>query len=392
MSSNFIYLPALSVGAWIHSVLKNDDIKFFNKELTKYFHYPHVLSSAGHLYKKYPNYAERIKFNLKGGGLHMGDSGGYQIATKQLEYSDQLREDIFHWLENNTNLAVNLDIPPFVSNISTPSESFFQDALDISYKNFKYFNEKQTGKTRFLTVMQGRCVDHWDRWYGKVKDFDFGGWCIGSVAYNNSLTLQALFYMLMHGEFDKKKNQFFHILGTSKPEAFIYLIYFAHLLKKNTGCKSFITSDSSSPNKNAAFGGYYLTHDFLSFKFVNMTNRYKLEEGKPNLVNPEGKLPCNCKVCKALTLKDIFIWNSMSYTYLTLHNTLIFLEYINLIKRIMECDNTEMIESYFPAKIANNLKLIKQAFETKNPVEFMRVNGTTFDDNTKVVDINGEFF
>jgi hypothetical protein len=52
-------------------------------------------------------------------------------------------------------------------------EGRFQEALDISLDNFKYFEKKQSGKTNFLNVIQGTFTDEYSTWYHKFKDFDF---------------------------------------------------------------------------------------------------------------------------------------------------------------------------------------------------------------------------
>jgi hypothetical protein len=58
--------------------------------------------------------------------LVFGDSGGFQIATGALKWDSTIREKIFHWLEANSDVAANLDIPPRVT-----FENRFQDSMDI---------------------------------------------------------------------------------------------------------------------------------------------------------------------------------------------------------------------------------------------------------------------
>ena len=50
---------------------------------------------------------------------------------------NNLREKIFHWLEANSDVAANLDIPP-----KTVYENQFEKCAEISYDNFAWF-EKQ---------------------------------------------------------------------------------------------------------------------------------------------------------------------------------------------------------------------------------------------------------
>ena len=48
-------------------------------------------------------------------------------------------------------------------------------------ENFKYFNENQSGKTKFLNVLQGEDDTTYKEWYDAVKGFDFQGWSIGGT-------------------------------------------------------------------------------------------------------------------------------------------------------------------------------------------------------------------
>lgn len=382
---SFVWFPALSVGAWTSISKKDPGVRFYNKETTTSFFYPYILYSAGHLYKK-EDYANIMGFNLKK-GLYFGDSGGYQIATGQLKNTPEIRKDIFDWLEKNTNIAANLDIPPYVTNQKV-SGNVFNECLEMSYNNFKFFSDNRSGSTNYLNCLQGRDIRSWEIWYEKVKDFKFYGWGIGSVGIDVSLSLQTLFFLLSKGEMEKAHNKIFHIFGTSRADAFIYMIYFAKMLELKRGLKVLVTSDSSSANKNAAFGGYYTAHkDFSSFSFLRYTNTIKAED-----INQDAKLPCNCKICEKITLRDIYKWDSMAYGHLLLHNTLFFINFITAIKNIMDCNHNQMILDSFPAKISNNLKIIEQAFEVSNPTEFLRHRGTTFEDNTAVSNISNEFF
>jgi len=383
-----IYIPALSVGATALSLLKNTDFRFYNKDESSFYH-PYILFSAGHL-MDVPDFAQKMGFNFSK-GIYFGDSGGFQIAVKKLENTEENRRKIFEFLENNTNISANLDIPPYVSSLKGSSDSVFDESLQLSYNNFKYFDEYRSGKTKYLNVLHGRNIGNWNKWYDKVKGFEFDGWAIGSIGADPSLSLQALFFLYMKGEMGKKSNKLFHLFGTSKPNMFIYLVYFCSLLERLKGIKIILTSDSSSPSKNSAFGGYYISHDFESFKCISYTNKFRIKEGETPNFSIKAKLPCTCDVCKNLTTNDIFVWNSRAYAHLTLHNILFFKNYIEIVKRIIDTNNDELIYNLFPNSIVKNLKVIRQAFDVKNPVEQIQISGTRFSDNTKVAN-SGEFF
>ena len=51
-------------------------------------------------------------------------------------------------------------------------------------ENFKYFYENQSGKTKFLGVVQGDDDISYQKWYNTAKDFHFQGWSIGGAPGN----------------------------------------------------------------------------------------------------------------------------------------------------------------------------------------------------------------
>ena len=115
IDKNFIYYPSLSAGSMVSAFKKNTKFedgttcRFFSKEYPEEWRHPYFLITAGHHFKKMDF---RDQIGLDDEVLVFGDSGGYQIATGALKYSNDLREKIFHWLEANSDVAANLDIPP----------------------------------------------------------------------------------------------------------------------------------------------------------------------------------------------------------------------------------------------------------------------------------------
>jgi hypothetical protein len=153
MSKKFIYYPSLSAGSMVSAFKKDTKfsdgttMRFFAKEYPEEWRHPYFLITAGHHYKKMDF---RQQIGLDDNVLVFGDSGGFQIATGALKWDGTIREKIFHWLEANSDVAANLDIPPRVT-----FENRFQDSMDISFDNFKWFETHQSGKTKFLNVIQG---------------------------------------------------------------------------------------------------------------------------------------------------------------------------------------------------------------------------------------------
>lgn len=249
--NTFKFIPSVSA-EYLMAGITNNKI-FENGMLYDYynydgeFNYPYFLITAGHFYKK--DVAEKCKFFKKDGVEIFGDSGGFQISTGALKWSKEIRHDIMTWLERNSTIAANLDIPLRSKLFST------QEARSISYDNFKYFNENQTGATKFLNVLQVKDYDTAVAWYEMVKEFkDFHGWCIGGCGGNTTHSIISTIYILLKNK-EHLRSKIIHYLGVSSPLAFLLLSHLQNSLNK-LGCDIQVYSDSSSPNA-ARFGTYY---------------------------------------------------------------------------------------------------------------------------------------
>ena len=106
---------------------------------------------------------------------------------------------------------MNLDIPPRLTYTGK-----FKECFDISMENFKYFNENQSGKTKFLNVLQGNNEQQADDWFSAVKHYPFEGWAM--AGYNMKqlhLALRRLIVMRDEKMLDPGRD-LIHYLGTSK--------------------------------------------------------------------------------------------------------------------------------------------------------------------------------
>ena len=306
-----IYIPAYT-GAYNLDFVEDDELILSENSKIKH---PYLLISAGHNLN-----LDIKKYNIDlDKNLILGDSGGYQIATDKIKYSDNLRKKIFDWLENNTNYAMNLDIPPYAYNNSDYTNSF-DNALEMSLKNFEFFENNQSGKTKYLNIIHGRSVNDIQNWYNKVKHFEFGGgWAIGSmVGYNAALFSILLSFAVLYqnGEIDKFNSEsILHILGFSKVREIIHIQYLCQKLKEKDYNFS-ITYDSSSPGNLATRLQYVVDYSMFSgTKSITL----KRGELKNNL--------CRCSICKNKTISDLIEYNlennsvkSASYVKIYLHN------------------------------------------------------------------------
>lgn len=263
-NKKFVYIPSFSAGVYGNQIKKDfkfrngKEVRLYNQNMHPALYNPWFLAPAGHLYK---NFEYRTQIGADENVKLFGDSGGFQIASGAIKWDESLREKIFKWLESQCDYSVNLDIPPRLNYANK-----FDECLEISKTNFKYFNDNQTGKTKFLNVMQGDTVEKYGKWCNDVKHFDFNGWCLGGVGVclTNLMSAIAVFIDEV-GMFDSK-NEIVHSLGTSKIIDFAILSQLQHSFNK-VGSNIQVTTDSSSPNNASRFGTYYTYGDLKDGAF-----------------------------------------------------------------------------------------------------------------------------
>lgn len=390
--SKSIYIPAFSAGALNVLFEKNTkhaitgkSFRFYNSSKENIFNYPYLLLSAHYGMKKKTPVEKNYGMDLKK-TLLLGDSGGFQIATGVLDLTDQLKEKIFNWLENNTNYAINLDLPPHVSS-NTKNAGIFNERLEKSVKNFEYFAKHQTGKTKFLNVLHGRELKLIQRWYDKVKCFneDFtGGWAIGSCSLSTYNILLSLAFLLQNNELkrlDAKNNKsLVHILGLSKPKDMTFLMYFAKKLNEMHLNNLTISYDSSTPQTSGVRSHYVYGWTPKKFKWMKFSNQIKHEKN----VNYDAKLPCSCPVCKTLTLKDLYTPSEhiegclgpLYYGYIVMHNFYQFLDFKHHMEKIINSNSKNIIDSILDIWMQSVLKIIDKMFKNggKNAISIIHQN------------------
>ena len=251
---NFRYFPSFSVGGFGDALRQdfkfNDGFpcRFYSDGFPEKYRHREFLISAGHFLKRPDLYGEH-GFTSK--NVVMGDSGGFQIASGALKWNPEITPKSFKWLEDNSDISMNLDIPPRLK-----YEGKFQECLDISLENFKYFADNQTGKTEFLNVIQGNNRTEYKKWYDEVKQFTFQGWAIGGASGNPYRFVSGLCALLNGKEHLNDNNKTLHVLGTSRIKDLFILIQLQKSLEE-VGSKMMVTTDSSSPDRAVVFGTYY---------------------------------------------------------------------------------------------------------------------------------------
>jgi hypothetical protein len=357
------YFPSLSSGAYASPLHKNSEVapgvpyRFWDERVPEEWRYKFFLMTAGHLYKKMDI---RKSWGLED-TLVFGDSGGFQIATGALKWDLNLRDTIFEWLETNSDIACNIDIPPRVT-----YEGMFNESLKISLDNFKYFEKKQSGKTKFLNVVQGSNPSEFKTWYDTVKDLQFGGWCIGSSRRLVDF-MYILALMIKEKEFDKSYNTWVHLLGISKVSDFFVLAQFQKLLNKYTNNRITVSTDSSSPGQYPIFGQMVWSPNWtnqvfnmLYFPKDNNNINYPSSGSIPSLINHPG--------VPYLTWDIVKNYSTEAVTRITYHNLYMYIYTCRNAENLVVNCPLEILSELIPNDLAQVLKSMEEMFESQDPI------------------------
>ena len=371
---------------------RKDKNFFMSLDETKEYYHPAVLISAGHNYKK-KNMIQPTNVDLDKHIL-LGDSGGFQIASGILTYSDQLRADIFNWLENNSNYAINLDIPPYAYKNSSHSISF-EDSLKISKGNFKYFADHQSGKTKFLNVIHGSNYDEMNYWYNNVKEFDFtGGWSIGSIVRSYDALyriLNVMSVLLQNNEFEKFNDKsIIHILGFSKIKEIIFVEYFIKRATQKFNFKGTVSFDSSVTNMMANNLIYCLSYSiFGGRKEFKITHEF------------DESVICRCEVCRQnLITQNMEFENGRykamkEYVFLSLHNLFQItggFKFINNLVHTLDKENLKQLLNQDEGKILDCIDhIIEDRTTAQTTLQKYQKHFKTSENEQEIVSINDLF-
>jgi len=358
-----VYFPSLSSGAYASPLTKDMEVapgvpyRFWDDRVPEEWRYKYFLMTAGHLYKKDDI---RNTWGLQD-TLVFGDSGGFQIATGALKWDMALRDRIFEWLEHNSDIACNIDIPPRVM-----YEGRFQECLDMSLDNFKYFEKKQTGKTNFLNVVQGSNPVEFKHWYTTVKDMEFGGWCIGSSRRLVDF-MYILALMVKEKEFDKKNNTWVHLLGISKVSDFFILAQMQKLLNKYHDNRITVSTDSSSPGQYPIFGQVVWSPNWkdqvfnmLYFPKDGSALGYPKTGSVPSLINHPG--------VPHFTWDIVENWSTEAVTRATYHNLYMYVYTRDNVEKLINTCPLEVLAELVPNDLIQILRSMEEMFESSDPI------------------------
>ena len=375
MRSKFKYFPSFSVGAFGDGLRRNfkfEDgfpIRFYSEEFPEKFRHTDFLLSAGHLFKAHPTCYQDMGFKSDVNCV-MGDSGGYQICSGAMKWNPDIKEKVFNWLENNSDIAMNLDIPPRLK-----YDGKFEECLQISKENFKYFADRQTGNTDFMNVIQGADEFEYKKWYDEVKQFPFQGWAIGGSGFSYYKFLSGLSVLLNGGEHKNPNTKYIHILGTSRVTYFLLLLQLQKSLEE-IGSNIVVTTDSSSPDRAVVFGTYYTGFStkrgtWESIGFPNEANHAELVDEFVNLENPSFPFVTefDTELAKHCNFTDVKMKEGTegAYSYgMRLHNFEFFVDVIHRLESIVY-GHDFILEQAVSKEVYTMMHSIDEMVKSDNP-------------------------
>ena len=322
-----------------------------------YFTYKYGLFSAGHAQldlQKTMVQDSMIQDRDRGQTMILGDSGGYQIGKGILKFdwqnfdgpaANKTRQSILEWLELTADWSMMLDVPTWAcDHIHSPKTGLksFEDCLEKTRHNNKYFLENRLGVTKFLNVLQGSDWDTAEAWYQGVKEFSdttvWGdkaaeGWAMGGANMcKMPITLRRLITMRFDGMLEGK--DWMHFLGTAQLDWSCYLTSIQRQIRKHINENFTISFDCASPFIATAHGLVYTNAQHTNKRFSVIMD--KAPDNKSLAQRHDIPFPFESEIGRRLSIADIChyapgmlnkigkegktSWDSFGYALMMAHN------------------------------------------------------------------------
>ena len=346
-----------------------EGMNFLNEE-AGYFTYKYGLYSAGHAQldlQKSIVQESMIQDRDRGKTMILGDSGGYQIGKGVIKFdwlnfegpeATKTRQKILEWLELTADWSMMLDVPTWAcDHIHSPKTGLktFEDCLDKTRYNNKYFLDNRLGQTKFLNVLQGSNWDTAERWYEGVKEFSdpavYGdkaaeGWAMGGANMcKMPITLRRLITMKFDGMLEGK--DWMHFLGTAQLDWSCYLTSIQRIIREQINPNFTISFDCASPFIATAHGLVYTNAQHTSKRWSVIMD--KAPDNKALAGRHDIQFPFESEVGRRMTIADIChyapgmlnkikkegktSWDSFSYALLMGHNVWMHIESVQRANR-----------------------------------------------------------
>jgi hypothetical protein len=302
-----------------------EGMNFLNPE-QGYFYYKFGLYSAGHAQldlNKTMDHDAMVQQRDRSKTMILGDSGGYQIGKGILKFdwldfegkaANKTRDDILNWLELTADWSMMLDVPTWAcDHIHSPKTGLksFEDCLDKTRHNNKYFLENRLGATKFLNVLQGSNWDTAEAWYEGVKEFSdtkvWGekaaeGWAMGGANMcKMHITLRRLITMRFDGMLEGK--DWMHFLGTAQLDWSCYLTSIQRQVRKHINPNFTISFDCASPFIATAHGLVYTNSQHTAKRWSVIMD--KAPDNKALASRPDIPFPFESEIGRRLNISDI---------------------------------------------------------------------------------------
>ena len=351
-----------------------EGMNFLNPE-EGYFTYKYALYSAGHAQLdivKAQTQESMIQQRDRNGTLILGDSGGYQIGKGVLKFdwlnfegkeANKTRQQILEWLEATADWSMMLDVPTWAcDHIHSPKTGLktFDDCLDKTKFNNKYFLDNRLGATKWLNVLQGSDWDTAEKWYNGVKEFsdpkgpyagrEAEGWAFGGANMcKMDITLKRLMTLREDGLL-KGKN-WIHFLGTAQLDWSCYLTLIQRQIRKHINEEITISFDCASPFIATAHGLVYTNAVHTPKRWSVIMD--KAPDNK-SLAGSDIPFPFESEVGRRLTVGDIChyapgmlnkigkegktSWDSFAYALMMGHNVYCHIVAVQRAQQLMDIE------------------------------------------------------
>tara|TARA_Y100001970_G_scaffold292829_1_gene436037 strand:+ start:554 stop:1999 length:1446 start_codon:yes stop_codon:yes gene_type:complete len=390
-----------------------EGLNFINPD-EGYFTYPTALYSAGHACLDMEKVADRDSMCVdrdRKFSTIVGDSGGYQLGKGVIKFdwkdfegtkANAVRSNILNWLELTSDWAMTLDVPTWAADdLNSPKTGLnsFQDTLDGTIYNNKFFQKNRLGQTKFLNVLQG---DDWETaqiWYDQVKDFEFEGWAMGGINMcDMEVMLKRLIIMRDEKKLDGK--DWMHVLGTSQLDWACYLTQVQRQVRKHINPNFTVSFDSASAFLSTANGLVYTQNVFTPQRFSFIMD--KAPDDK-KLKGSDIQFPFASQIGNRLKMGDVCwygegdlnknnkegktSWDSFSYCLMMAHNvynqiravqtandlndieSLKYQPKVGHWRKTKGSDNTDEFSEYVPRNILYFNTLAEEVFTSEKPMD-----------------------
>jgi len=306
-----------------------EGMNFLNPE-QGYFTYKYGLYSAGHAQldlNKSLTQESMIQQRDRANTMILGDSGGYQIGKGVLKFdwldfegasANKTRQSILEWLEVTADWSMMLDVPTWAcDHIHSPKTGLktFEDCLDKTRFNNKYFLDNRLGQTKWLNVLQGGDWETAEKWYNGVKEFsdpkgvyagrEAEGWAFGGANMcKMDITLKRLMTLRDEGLLEGKN--WIHFLGTAQLDWSCYLTSIQRQIRKHINEELTISFDCASPFIATAHGLVYTNAVHTPKRWSVIMD--KAPDNKA-LAGSDIPFPFESEIGRRLTMADIAYYN-----------------------------------------------------------------------------------